>query len=428
MTGTVFWSWQADLEGRCHRGFIRDALVAALDRVNAELDLEDVERGATGDGAWTLDHDTKSAAGMADIAATVLERIAAADVFVADVTPIARSAGGKALPNPNVMVELGYAMSAITPDRIVAVLNRASGFRHEDLPFDIRHRRILTYDLAAGATRAELRQERERLVVALAGALSTNLTSAREARAAARPIEGVAESREMPGLWDGHWPATLQAAFGEERHISPIEAARAFVRVIPAGWNGERPSVAQVFDLPRGCGVEAPMGAGTSGARGIFDLGVVTYWGVGGAPAIGGPTPVANLAAFLDESGEIWSVDGRILNDRQEQVFIAHQDVLRNWIRGLDMAHRVFDSLDASQRRRVVVGARGLDGSWWHIQTGYVPGRGRKDVVEVDRTRASWGPDERIALLRDVWNDLRDAYGQDHVDAEEFARYHAARA
>ena len=46
--------------------------------------------------------------GSPDIVATILAKIEAAAVFVADVTPIAVSPGGKHVANPNVLIELGY--------------------------------------------------------------------------------------------------------------------------------------------------------------------------------------------------------------------------------------------------------------------------------------------------------------------------------
>src|SRR6185437_8056425 len=113
-------------------------LVEATNAAGDELGLEDAERPE-------IDHDTKNTPGMAEIPATILKKISESAVFVADVTPIGKSPDGKALPNPNVMIELGWAMSEVGPDKIIGVLNTASGWKPDDLPFDIRHRRILPY-------------------------------------------------------------------------------------------------------------------------------------------------------------------------------------------------------------------------------------------------------------------------------------------
>jgi hypothetical protein len=97
---------------------------------------------------------------MADIAATILNKSVDAAVFIADLTPIARSPDGKWLPNPNVMIELGWAMHRPRWERVIGILNMASGAKVEDLPFDIRQRRVVTFVLAERAdkpTRAAVR-------------------------------------------------------------------------------------------------------------------------------------------------------------------------------------------------------------------------------------------------------------------------------
>ena len=43
-------------------------------------------------------------------------------------------------PNPNVMLEYGYALDALGNQRLIGVFNKAFG-KPDDLPFDLRHRR-----------------------------------------------------------------------------------------------------------------------------------------------------------------------------------------------------------------------------------------------------------------------------------------------
>ena len=84
MAQTVFWSWQSDQPSRETRSLIRDALIAALDRI--AVDLEEADRPE-------IDHDTKDMPGSPDIVASILAKIEAAAVFIADVTPIAGKRG-----------------------------------------------------------------------------------------------------------------------------------------------------------------------------------------------------------------------------------------------------------------------------------------------------------------------------------------------
>ena len=126
------------------RYFIREALVDAISQVADEIGVDDADRPE-------IDHDTKGERGMADIAVTILNKIADAAVFVADLTPIVQSPDGKWLPNPNVMIELGWAMHRPGWERVIGILNMASGTKVEDLPFDIRQRRVVTFVLAENA-------------------------------------------------------------------------------------------------------------------------------------------------------------------------------------------------------------------------------------------------------------------------------------
>src|SRR5262245_60249296 len=115
---TVFYSWQSDSPNSVNRGFIADCLERALKevRVDEELRLDPC-----------LDRDTSGVPGSPDIAATIFEKIGAADIFVADVTFINPPGSKRRTPNPNVMVELGYAAARLGWDRIICVFNRASG-------------------------------------------------------------------------------------------------------------------------------------------------------------------------------------------------------------------------------------------------------------------------------------------------------------
>jgi hypothetical protein len=138
-THTIFYSWQSDLPNTCTSGFIQDCLEEAIKQIQAdeELKLEP-----------SLDRDVKGASGSADIAATLFRKIRAADVFVGDVSIINpnRSVECRPTPNPNVLAELGYAAGFHGWERVVCVVNTAFG-QIDELPFDIRQRRVLDYEL-----------------------------------------------------------------------------------------------------------------------------------------------------------------------------------------------------------------------------------------------------------------------------------------
>ncbi|SDW92447.1 hypothetical protein [Nitrosomonas oligotropha] len=92
------------------------------------------------DEAIRLDHDTADIPGTPDIANTIFSKIRETGVFVADLTLLSQASTGKKSPNPNVLVELGYAFSAINDSKVISVMNTAFG-QPSDLPFDLSHKR-----------------------------------------------------------------------------------------------------------------------------------------------------------------------------------------------------------------------------------------------------------------------------------------------
>lgn len=134
---SVFYSWQSDIARKDNRNFIEAALKTAIHALNKSGSVVD---------ELILDRDTKNVSGSPVIAETILGKIDRAAVFVGDVTLIGHADSGKPITNPNVMIELGYALKALSHDALVLVLNTAYG-NIQDLPFDLRHRRVMTYHL-----------------------------------------------------------------------------------------------------------------------------------------------------------------------------------------------------------------------------------------------------------------------------------------
>ena len=138
----VFYSWQNDINGKFNRNFIKDCLERAIKLLNQELNIQDALR---------LEHDTKGVGGSPDIVNTILEKIEGCDVFIGDITFIAKSNDSKYCPNPNVLIELGYALKCLGDGRVINVMNSAFGKPHNNLPFDLAHKRWpIQYELNAG--------------------------------------------------------------------------------------------------------------------------------------------------------------------------------------------------------------------------------------------------------------------------------------
>ncbi|MHA3774935.1 hypothetical protein ACXR0O_25735 [Verrucomicrobiota bacterium sgz303538] len=160
---TVFYSWQSDSPTELNRWFIRDALKVAIDQL-----------GIKGEQALRLDHDIEDEPGTADIPYVIFEKISSSAIMVADVSLVGETSEGKGLPNPNVMVELGYGAHSLGWERIILVMNASFG-APEGLPFDLRHRRFpLCYTLTlAEESKAYVKK---RLSEELCGAISNRLS------------------------------------------------------------------------------------------------------------------------------------------------------------------------------------------------------------------------------------------------------------
>jgi hypothetical protein len=137
----IFYSWQSDLPNKTNRGLILEALEAAARRI---------KKDSCGDVTPVIDRDVQGNPGAPDIASSILDKILRTDAFVADVSAICTRGNG-AIPNPNVLVELGFAGGTLGWERIVLVVNESYG-PVTALPFDLRQRLACLYRSAESDT------------------------------------------------------------------------------------------------------------------------------------------------------------------------------------------------------------------------------------------------------------------------------------
>lgn len=128
----LFLSWQSDRKD-C-RSFVLSVVDKLPDKV---ADFVTV----------TVDRDTVNVPGSPDIGDTIFEKIDNCDLFIADITLINdKDSHYRRTPNPNVMIELGYAIKTLGWERII-LLQCIDYGDIEELPFDINHRRISNFTL-----------------------------------------------------------------------------------------------------------------------------------------------------------------------------------------------------------------------------------------------------------------------------------------
>lgn len=170
----MFYSWQSDLPGNKTRYLIQESIDKAVSILKDTIKVE-------------ADRDTKNEFGSPDIVQTIFSKIEECDLFVADVSVVNKYTSLKEeidedglqeyvqdrddirlTPNPNVLLELGYAAKTLGWDKIICIINTDFG-EIEKLPFDIAHRRLTPYSLKKD-TKANIKKE-------LAGIIAETITS-----------------------------------------------------------------------------------------------------------------------------------------------------------------------------------------------------------------------------------------------------------
>jgi hypothetical protein len=157
MAYTVFFSWQSDRSPAEGRNLIESAIKSAIQRLGEDAEVEESLR----DGL-SLDKDTKGVPGNPPIFETILKKIDQSAIFVPDLTSVANRAKGELIPNPNVLIEYGWALKSRGYHQIVPVMNTAHGDPNS---------------LPNGSSAADGRAVRDRLARDLEGAFRTILES-----------------------------------------------------------------------------------------------------------------------------------------------------------------------------------------------------------------------------------------------------------
>lgn len=404
----IFWSWQSDHAPKTCRSFIRAALVEAIGQISSEMDVNDADRPE-------VDHDTKGERGMVDIASTILTKIANSAVFVADLTPIAQSPSGKWLPNPNVMIELGWAMQKPGWERVIGVLNTASGAEIEDLPFDIRQRRVISYLLADDADAGTSKSVKKKLTKELKAALEINLADRAEQIAAETNIEGTAANPQNPSIWASAKPTLIHNdAFNRPGRTEVLlpDVPRSYMRIIPAGWKAHAPSVADIAALPDRLRVDAPSDAASSGDYGATEEGFVRYWLTGD---YGQPPSTSNVTMFFEDSGEFWTLHGTVIVPNKDYLLLKDHAMLGQWSQMLRRSMLVMDRFGALGARRVEAGLYNVRDLRWYAEWELDRIQSRRNEVKTVRQSRDWSDPAQIAFLTDAYNRVRGLFALPRV-------------
>lgn len=149
MEKTIFYSWQSDLPNNLNLNFIEGSIKNVIKNLQSLKPIPIKLK---------LDKATRDIAGSPDITESIFSKISESNVFVADISIINNSSNNdRKTPNPNVLIELGYAARTLGWENIICVYNTGNG-SFDDLPFDLRNRRIMNYSFE-NKTKADVRIE-----------------------------------------------------------------------------------------------------------------------------------------------------------------------------------------------------------------------------------------------------------------------------
>ena len=136
MSKKIFFSWQSDLPRKTHKNFIEMCIKTAVEELGKDEEVNIY---------MDYDRDTKDMVGSPDISSTIFEKIEKSVLFICDISIINSEYDGRKTPNPNVLIELGFAVKCLGWDKVICIFDNNSG-KIEDLPFDLRQKRVMTYD------------------------------------------------------------------------------------------------------------------------------------------------------------------------------------------------------------------------------------------------------------------------------------------
>lgn len=326
MRKTVFFSWQLDTPATIGRNFIKESLELACRDIASRVQVNEADRDLF------VDSDTKDVPGQPPIADTIFKKIDSAGVYVADLTFIGRRINGRLTPNPNVLIEYGWALKSLGFERIICIMNEAYGEPSDaNLPFNLKHVRWpKTFNLSEKATPNEIGREKATLVKYLIMAIKASLATIPEVKEDAplafserKSLDGPSRFRvraEEIGIEDGF----IRSGLPKKLFLQPGPSM--WLRVMPVNDPGKKLRIHGIKECAReNLSKIVPLvnqGSGFSFLRARDGIG--TYYNLPQGQEVNSDVLNIESLTFIFESCEIWSVDVSLLTHDPENIFYAN--------------------------------------------------------------------------------------------------------
>ena len=310
-----------------------------------------------------LDHDRQGIPGSPDLARVILEKIEQSAVFIADVTPVGAVTiqSGKETPkkviNPNVAIELGYALHALTDQALLMVMNECYGTR-ADLPFDLQSKAgPIMFTLAPDADRQTILAASRQLTARFVDALKPFI---------AERVKDIQQSRPFPAAEAKNGPARFRAAggsIGNRWELLPFgshsghsiclsDGAATWLRLMPTFDPGKTWTAQELRDASsKGHIVLLPF---------IFSdiYPVRAADGIGICNLLTAQDQETNSIAFAFETGEVWAIDTWALGTDSSKLFV--QEIERGWTECLKGYGSLLQRLGLNGPYRWIAGVAGV--------------------------------------------------------------------
>jgi len=146
---SLFYSWQLDENEYLNTESIRTSLNEAASILNSELQEAQI----------IIDEATRGQAGSPEIPSTIFSKILNSDIFVCDISTVSEytttDGRPKKTPNPNVLLELGFAIAVLGWERILMLFNKNIGDFESGFPFDLNKRKIISFKIEKDYEKAD---------------------------------------------------------------------------------------------------------------------------------------------------------------------------------------------------------------------------------------------------------------------------------
>lgn len=345
----------------------------ALNNIAADVEVEPAIREGI-----EVDRDTQGVAGWAPITDTIFNKIDDAAMFAPDLTFIGeRLDRRRPTPNPNVLVECGWALKSLGYERTLPIMNVRYGRPEGDaMPFNLRHlRHPLQYELDASASDQIRRDVRNKLVGDIEHALRLMLASDAIKRLlpkspepepflAAEPRQGLSRFRaagEPVGIIDG--------PINDGVPVYLTDGPAMWLRLMPLHHSGATYPATTLRELVRQSSL-LPIAS-----RHNYFSNMRSNDGFGLCAIESNDKPINSPAiVFVFESGELWSTNSGVINCTDvvpyfPEQFISHFETLASFLHdrlGLARPYRWIVGIEGIKGRPLVIGPRSVGYSRAH--------------------------------------------------------------